>query len=266
MDVRTPKEIAETTVEVGCGKVEIMNNSVRIMILSVLAGCYISLGGILSLMVGFGFPGVTAENPAMQKLMSGCMFPVGLILVVVLGAELFTGNNALLVPGCIKRRYGVGAMLKNWLLVYVWNFIGAIVFTYFFVYYVGLTSASPYHDAIISIAESKVSMPWLTVFIKGIGANWCVCLAVWLALSGHTLIDKVVGCWWPVMAFVVLGYEHCIANMFFIPCGMLEGAQVSIGQFVICNLVPSTLGNIVGGALFVGCVQGYLHLKATSKR
>ncbi len=104
-------------------------------------------------------------------------------------------------------------------------------------------------------------MPWLTVFIKGIGANWCVCLAVWLALSGHTLLEKMAGCFLPVMAFVALGYEHCIANMFFIPAGMLEGADVSTATFITANLIPATVGNIVGGAAFVGCLNAWLHLK-----
>ena len=107
----------------------------------------------------------------------------------------------------------------------------------------------------------KVAMSWLVVFIKGIGANWCVCLAVWLALAGHSLIEKMAACWLPVMAFVALGYEHSIANMFFIPLGMLEGAQVSVGQFVFDNLIPATLGNIAGGAIFVGCVHAMLHLR-----
>ena len=104
-------------------------------------------------------------------------------------------------------------------------------------------------------------MPWITVFIKGIGANWCVCLAIWLALSAKSSGAKMFGCWLPVMAFVALGYEHSIANMFFIPCGMLEGAEVTPLQMVTANLIPATLGNIIGGALFVGCVHTYLHLK-----
>ncbi len=100
----------------------------------------------------------------------------------------------------------------------------------------------------------------MTVFIKAIGANWCVCLAVWLALSGRTMLEKMAGCWLPVMAFVALGYEHSIANMFFIPCGMMEGADVSIADFVVRNLVPATLGNIAGGALLVGCIHAGIHL------
>ena len=104
-------------------------------------------------------------------------------------------------------------------------------------------------------------MSWGVVLLKGIGANWFVCLAVWLALSGKTLIAKMAGCWLPVMAFVALGYEHSIANMFFIPAGMFEGANISITQAIINNFIPATIGNIIGGALFVGAIHAYLHLQ-----
>lgn len=259
MKLRTPQEITAATINVGQTKVGLPTG--RLLIQAFQAGAFIAFGGVLSLIVGFGFPEITAGNPGLQKLLSGCMFPIGLILVVVLGAELFTGNNALLMPGLMKRNFGLSDVARNWILVYLGNFIGALAFCYIMVYSAGLTTPEPYHGAIIRMAEAKVSMPWLTVFIKGIGANWCVCLAVWLALSGHTLLEKMAGCFLPVMAFVALGYEHCIANMFFIPAGMLEGADVSTATFITANLIPATLGNIVGGAAFVGCLNAWLHLK-----
>lgn len=259
MKLRTPQEITAATINVGQTKVSLPAG--RLLIQAFQAGAFIAFGGVLSLIVGFGFPEITAGNPGLQKLLSGCMFPIGLILVVVLGAELFTGNNALLMPGLMKRDFGLYDVARNWILVYLGNFIGALAFCYVMVYAAGLTAPEPYHGAIIRMAEAKASMPWLTVFIKGIGANWCVCLAVWLALSGHTLLEKMAGCFLPVMAFVALGYEHCIANMFFIPAGMLEGADVSTATFITANLIPATLGNIVGGAAFVGCLNAWLHLK-----
>ncbi|MCM1077612.1 MAG: formate/nitrite transporter family protein [Bacteroides sp.] len=260
MQIRVPREITEAAAGAGAAKAKLTVNSLpRLMVASCLAGAYIALGGILSLIVGYGFPEITASNPSMQKLLSGCMFPIGLILVVILGAELFTGNNALLIPSYMKGSHNFATVIRNWVLVYVGNFIGAVTFTYILVYACGLTTADPYHSAIIGIAKAKVSMTWLTVFMKGIGANWCVCLAVWLALSGKTLFEKALGCWLPVMAFVALGYEHSIANMFFIPLGMMEGAEVGIGEAITANLIPATLGNIVGGALLVGAVNAYLH-------
>lgn len=266
MDVKTPKEVAEAALAAGVAKVNISNgNFGRLTVLAMLAGAYIALGGVLSLVAGFGFPGVTADNPAMQRLLSGCVFPIGLILVVVLGAELFTGNNALLIPALISRRCTVGDVVKNWALVYLGNLAGALAFTCLMVYGCRLTASEPYHSAIVNIAQAKVSMPWVVVFLKGIGANWCVCLAVWLALSGRSLLDKMAGCWLPVMAFVALGYEHSIANMFFIPLGMLEGADVGVIESILRNFIPATLGNIVGGALLVGAVYGGLNLSRPPK-
>lgn len=260
MDVRTPKEVIECAIRAGANKVETSSgNYGKFAVLSMLAGVYIAFGGILSLTIGFGFPEITAGNPGLQRLLSGCMFPIGLILVVVLGAELFTGNNALLIPSYMAKRHSFAAVVKNWTLVYIGNFVGAMAFTYLFVHLCGLTGSEPYHSAIIKIAETKVSMSWMTVFLKGIGANWCVCLAVWLALSGHSLTEKMAGCWLPVMAFVALGYEHSIANMFFIPAGMLEGAKVTVTEAITTNFIPATLGNIAGGAIMVGLAHAYLH-------
>lgn len=260
MQIRLPREITRAAAAAGAAKARLTSDDIpRLMLSACLAGAYISFGAVLSLIGGFGFPEVTAGNPAMQKLISGCLFPIGLLLVVVLGAELFTGNNALLVPSYMSKNHGLATMLKNWVLVYVGNLVGALVFTYFLVYACGLTSGEPYRGAITGIASAKVSMPWLTVFLKGVGANWCVCLAVWLGLAGKTLFEKALGCWLPVMAFVALGYEHSIANMFFIPLGMMEGADIGLWQAIWRNFIPATLGNIAGGAILVGCVYTYLH-------
>lgn len=266
MQIRTPGEIADASLSAGLSKIDnTKNHKQRLITQAILAGAFISFGGILSLIVGYGFPEITAGNPGLQKLLSGCMFPIGLILVVILGAELFTGNNALLIPAYMRRRATAADIVLNWTLVYVGNFIGAMLFTFLLVIIPGLLSTSPYHDTIIAIGTAKVSMPWLTVFLKGIGANWCVCLAVWLALSGKTLTEKCLGCWLPVMAFVALGYEHSIANMFYLPAAMAEGAGFTVWDAVWNNLIPATIGNIVGGALLVGCVHSYIHLKDDKK-
>ena len=118
-------------------------------------------------------------------------------------------------------------------------------------YLTGASTAEPWKSATIGIAQAKVSMPWLTVLVKGIGANWLVCLAVWAGSSVNDGAGKIMALWFPVMCFVAIGFEHSIANMFFIPMGMLNGADVSIGQMLTANLIPATIGNIVGGALFV---------------
>ena len=233
----------------------------KTILLAFLAGVYIAMGGLLSLVIGYGFPEITAQNPGLQRLLSGVMFPLGLILVVFAGAELFTGNNAVLIPGLLNRKYGIGPVLRNWALVYVGNFVGALFFVYIMAHLAGIVSPEPWHSAIVNIAEAKTAMPWGTVFVKGIGANWFVCLAVWLGLSCRSAAGKFIGLWFPVMCFVALGYEHSIANMFFIPLGMLQGAEVSVSDFVVHNLIPATLGNIVGGAFFVGGLYGWIYGK-----
>lgn len=259
MPVRTPAETIEAAEAAGMSKE--CRPLGRLMAGSALAGAYIALGGTLSLIIGFGFPEITASNPGLQRLLSGLVFPIGLMLVVVLGADLFTGNNALLVPPLIKRRLSAWQILRNWTLVWLGNFVGALAFAYFLVYVPGLTSAPCYADALSSMAVAKTGASFGVIFLKGIVANWCVCLAVWLALSGRRLGEKLLACEIPVMAFVALGYEHCVANMFFLPLAMMQGAQVDVLTLFTANLIPATLGNIAGGALFVGALQYYLHRK-----
>ncbi|MDE6756409.1 MAG: formate/nitrite transporter family protein [Muribaculaceae bacterium] len=260
MQIKTPVEITDAAIAAGNAKVaRTLHQPVQLLVSAIIAGAFIAIGGILSLIVGFGFPEITAGNPSLQRLLSGMMFPIGLILVVVLGAELFTGNNAMLIPGYMKRDFTLSAVIRNWSIVYIGNLIGAVTFTWLLVYTVGLTSAEPYHSSVIGIGMAKTSMTWQVVLVKGIGANWFVCLGVWLALSGHTFFEKALGCWLPVMAFVVLGYEHSIANMFYLPLAMLEGAPLSVDTCLTNNILPATIGNIIGGALFVGCIHTYLH-------
>lgn len=260
--MNTPSQTTDAAITVGKNKVALSNGSPgRLAASAFLAGCYIALGGALSLIVGYGFPELSEGNPGLQKFLCGAMFPIGLILVVTLGAELFTGNNALLIPAFITRQCGIGDIAKNWTMVYIGNFAGALFFTWLFVYYAGLTDWEHYRLSAIGIAKAKVSMPWMVVFVKGVGANWCVCMGVWMALTARSFVGKILGCWIPVMTFVVFGFEHCIANMFYFPLGMLHGADVSVMEAITKNMIPSTLGNIVGGALMVGTLKTYIHFK-----
>lgn len=265
MNIKSPVEITAKLAEAGAVKCANTDTQPgRTLIQSILAGAYVALGGTFSVIAGWGLGDLATEMPSLQRILSGLTFPLGLILVVVLGAELFTGNNAVLIPSLLRRHHGIGSLAKNWTLVWLGNFAGALLITWLLVWSTGVFDPAQYSGAIQRVATAKVSMPWLTVFAKGIGANWCVCLAIWLAMSGHNLVEKMAGCFLPVMAFVVIGYEHSIANMFFIPAGMFYGAEIGIWQMFAANLIPATLGNIVGGALFVGCIYGWLHLKAVA--
>ena len=260
MSVPTPAETLQNALNAGRAKAALTaGNAGRLTVLSIMAGAYIALGGLLSVVIGFGFPEATAANPALQRLLSGLAFPIGLTLIVLLGGELFTGNNAVLMPPLMERTTPLANVLKNWTIVWCGNFVGALAFTWLLAVLPGITAAEPWHTAVQNIAVAKTTMPWFTVFLRAIGANWCVCLALWLAFSSSTLTQKVISCWIPVAAFVALGYEHSIANMFFIPLGMAEGAPVTIGAMFLDNLVPATLGNIAGGALLVGALHTRLH-------
>lgn len=223
----------------------------KVLTLSIMAGAFLALGGCLSLYLGSGVPDIATNNPAIAKILSAVAFPVGLFLIVMFGGELFTGNNAILIPGVAQGKVNPTRMLLNWGLVWAGNFIGALIFTYFLVIKAGLVDSEPYSTAIQNIATAKVQLPLLQIFLRGIGANWCVCLAVWLALGLDSFGQKTLAIWIPITTFVALGFEHCIANMFFIPCGMMAGANITIYQ-LFRNLLSSTLGNITGGALLVG--------------
>lgn len=261
MPARTPSQILEAASTAGFNKAAATSRRGfgRLLLGSVLAGAYIALGGALSIAVGFGFPEAAAANPGLQRLLSGLVFPVGLMLVVILGADLFTGNNALLIPPLMQRRIGAARLISNWTLVWLGNFVGALAVAWLLIALPGTLSSGPYPAAIASIAAAKTSATPLAVFLKGIGANWCVCLAVWLALSGKRLGEKLLACEIPVMAFVALGFEHCVANMFFLPLAAMQGAPVGIAEMLVTNILPATVGNIVGGALFVGLSQYFLY-------
>ena len=230
----------------------------RLAVLSILAGAFIALGGVLSLILGTGFPGAAAVNPSLGRLLSGLAFPVGLFMIVMTGADLFTGNNALLMPAALRRDISAGRVLANWAMVWIGNFIGALALTYFLVYQAGLVDSEPYRSAIVGIAQTKTSLSPGVIFLRGIGANWCVCLAVWFGLTADNIAHKALACWIPVAVFVILGFEHCIANMFYIPCGMMCGAAVTVADLAY-NLLWSTLGNVVGGALLVGTLFHLLY-------
>lgn len=236
------------------------NTSVsRTLALAFLAGAYIALGGLLAVIVSGGCPGLAATNPGLQKFLLGAAFPIGLMFCAIAGADLFTGNTAYFIPPVMSKKLTVMDMFKNWSLVYVGNFFGAIFVAYFLTYQTDLFDKDPWLTAIYHIAEHKTSATFIKTFLKGIGANWFVAIAMWMAYAGKDVISKIVAIWFPVMAFVTIGYEHSIANMFFIPTAIFYGAPISWGQFIVANLIPATLGNIFGGAVLVGLFYWFIY-------
>lgn len=259
MSYNAPKDIANTFLQIGNNKTELKLS--KLSLLAILGGAFIAFGGLLSVVVAGGMPGIGAGNPGLVKFIAGALFPVGLIMVSVAGADLFTSNCAILTFPLLEKTKTIGILLKVMLISYVLNFVGTQIVAYFLSTSVHLLDSDPWREYLHNLADSKVSKDFHTVFIKGIGANWLVCLGTWMGLAAKDVIGKCIGIWLPVMLFVALGYEHSIANMFFIPAAIYSGASITWFDFIFQNLIPSTLGNIVGGALLVGCIYWYIYTK-----
>lgn len=255
VDSLLPPEMARKAEAVGEAKATMAWRP--LFALAVLAGAFIALGAVFATTV---VTGGTAFGPT--RLMGGVVFSLGLILVVVGGAELFTGNN-LIVMAWASRRVKAAALLRNWGIVYTGNFVGAVG-TALLVLLAGHHKQAwgQVGDTALQIAEVKMSMTFMEAFARGVLCNALVCLAVWLSFSARTTVGKVAVVVPPIAAFVACGFEHCVANMYFVPVAqgityVEEGAvaeAIGWGPFLTKNLVPVTLGNIVGGALLVGAV------------
>jgi formate/nitrite transporter len=257
MPFKSPKAIVEAACTAGCGKAQLSIS--KQLVLGVLAGAYIAFGGLLAIVVGKGSPALAAANPGLAKFLFAAVFPVGLMLVVIAGSELFTGNCGVITPSCLSGTASWRALLRNWTVVYVGNFVGSLLVALFLAYWSNLVNGGDLGKAVAAMAETKAQLPWGVALLRGIGCNWLVCLAVWLAIASDDIAGKVLAIWFPIMAFVALGFEHSVANMFFIPLGMLNGASVTIGQFLWNNLVPVTIGNIIGGAGLVGGIYWWVY-------
>ena len=273
IDDKTPKTVAETVAStVGVSKTT--SPWLTVLVLGILAGSYIGFGGLLSTSVTFDI-GATL-GIGFKKFLAGTAFSLGLILVVIAGAELFTGNN-LMISSVLTRDISFSTMLKRWGVVYVANFIGSIILALMF-YFSGLwkTGNGTLGAAGVGIAYAKVNLGFIEALVRAIGCNWLVCLAVWMALAARHTIGKIFAIYFPIMGFVAIGFEHCIANMYFIPAGIFlhnwagiagpaafDPSSLNWGSFVVSNLLPVTIGNIIGGAVFVGMSYWGAFLRVT---
>ncbi len=241
----TPGEIAESTINVGIKKAN--NSALNTIILGILAGLFISIGGHADITIMQTFPNI---DIGFTKFLGGAVFPVGLLLVVVAGGELFTGN-CLMTMALVDKKITLNQMLKNWSLVYLGNFIGSVIFAASLVFIGAYKLGSPMAETAFTIAAGKMSASVAQIVVKGIYANILVCLAVWLAYGAQDIASKTIAMWFPVMTFVMLGFEHSIANMFFLPLAKFLGFEVSWTQMWLHNIIPATVGNIIGGAIVI---------------
>ncbi|MGI6082408.1 MAG: formate/nitrite transporter family protein [Limnochordia bacterium] len=237
------------------------------IVLGILAGAYVALAGNLSTVV---VTGVSQHlGTGLSKFLGGSVFALGLILVVIGGGELFTGN-ALMVMGLLSKRISTRQLVRNWAVVYLANFVGSLIVAAL-VYLSGIWQGEggQVGARFVMNAHAKVSLPFVAALVRGILANWLVCLGVWLGMAARDIVGKILAIYFPVMAFVACGFEHSIANHFAIPIGIalknepmlqealhwtqvLQLTQLTWSRLVISNLIPVTLGNIIGGAFFVG--------------
>ncbi|WP_077623721.1 formate/nitrite transporter family protein [Sediminibacillus massiliensis] len=255
MAFNPPKETARLAMEHGEKKAGLPLTTQAV--LGFLAGAFISLGFLLDIRVTGDMPEEVWGS--MTALIGGLVFPVGLVFVLLAGGELLTGNMMAVATARFAGKIKTMDIIRNWSIITITNFIGAIFVAYFFGHILGLTGTGPYLETTVSIAGHKVEDSFFHAFVSGIGANWLVCLAVWLCYAADDVAGKILGIWFPIMAFVAIGFQHVVANMFVIPAAIFEG-YFTWGEY-LANFVAVFLGNAVGGAIFVGAMYWYAYLR-----
>jgi len=274
MDALTPAEMVDKAGNIGVKKAALSLNN--LLPLSFLAGTYIAFGAAFASVVATGMSGVWPYG--IMKLLQGLVFSMGLILVVVGGGELFTGN-VLLVVAWAQRKISLLRLLRNWLIVYIGNFIGSITVVFLIIISKEyLVSKGALGALMLSTANAKVQYGFIQALVLGILCNIMVCLAVWLTYSGRSTTDKILAILFPITFFIAAGFEHSVANMYIIPLGLLLKsidpmfvASLNIDltpltwyAFLVNNLLPVTLGNIIGGGFFVGILYLWSYRKIRS--
>jgi formate/nitrite transporter len=271
IDALLPPEMARRAEYIGVSKAEAPLLST--FTLAILAGAFIAMGAIFATVVSTGTAG--AWPYGVVRLLAGFVFCLGLILVVVGGAELFTGNN-LIVMAWANRKVSTRGLLRNWGIVYVGNFVGAVgTAVLIFLSQQYTFAGGEMGKTALNIANGKVALGFWQALVLGILCNALVCLAVWLTFSARSTIDKIAAIIFPITAFVAAGFEHSVANMYFVPIGLfiktfdpaftsgtgLDVTNLTWGTFLVNNLLPVTIGNIIGGTVFVAAVYWSVFLR-----
>ncbi len=261
--MHSPLEIARNFVEIGIHKVKL--SAWKMLILGFFAGMFIGFAGIASTTAS-----ATIASASVARLVSACVFPAGMAMVLVAGSELFTGNN-LIIISVLQKKATVAGMLKNWFFVFLGNFIGAgfvavmVVYSHVPDLYNGLLA-----QKVVAAAMSRINQSFSEAFMRGVLCNILVCIAVWAAFAAKRVSGKLLMSFWPVMLFVLCGFEHSIADIYFGIAGIaaageygIAAAGLNFGSFLLKNLLPVSLGNIVGGAGIVGIGYWLVYLRHT---
>ncbi|MEH7115435.1 formate/nitrite transporter family protein [Neobacillus niacini] len=254
MSLSTPDKILEISIKNGVKKTNYP--LLTTLILGFQAGAFISLGFLLYIRVtaplSEGLSGLSA-------ILGASVFPIGLILTLIAGGELLTGNMMVVPLARFAAKINTKQVIQNWFLITVSNFLGAIFVAYFFGHIVGLTETGIYLESTVYIAEHKLDATFLQAFVSGIGCNWLVAAAVWLSYGSDDMMGKIAGIWFPTMAFVAIGFQHVVANMFVIPAAIFAGYFTWMDY--VGNFIPVFLGNAAGGALFIGMAYWFAYKK-----
>ena len=240
----TPDEILDITIDMGTKK--IAKPFVSKLLLGFVGGAMISLGYLAYIRVASS---MIEDWGSIASFIGACVFPVGLIVILLGGGELITGNMMAVAAAWFDKKVNTKDLLLNWVTITLANAVGAIFVAYFFGHIVGLTSSGVYLHETITLAQGKIAATPLQAFVSGIGCNWFVGIALWLCYGAKESSGKILGIWFPVMVFVAIGFQHSVANLFVIPAAIFEGQATWLE--LLQNFVPVYLGNIVGGAVFV---------------
>lgn len=256
MAFKSPAEIAEAGAKTGATKAAMSAD--KALVSGILAGAYIAFGGLLAIVTSAGM------NPDVGtiSLVTGSVFTLGLILVIVAGAELLTGNMALLPLGFFRKRVTGKQLTINFAVVLIGNFIGSLLVAYFLAVKTGVVTKEVNLERLASIAQLKgVQESNGQIFLRAVGCNWLVCLAVWMALGADDIAGKILAIFFPIMGFVALGFDHVVANMFFLPAAIFADVPgIGWGE-ALNNFLFAFLGNFVGAAVFVAGFYAFIYLR-----
>ncbi|KAK4973281.1 hypothetical protein LTR66_011202 [Elasticomyces elasticus] len=255
----TPKEAIEICSRAGAYKAHMRID--KIIVSSFMAGALLSFAGACYVMINTA-PWYQENAPGLIRMFGSLVFPFGLVVIVMTGADLATGSFMYTTLSTLHRRTSPAKMLQHWFLTFFGNLAGALFVVGIIIGHGGVLSSGAYRTEALAVATAKAITPqWHQIFLRAIGANWLVCLACFLASCAREFFSKVVAIWWPVFAFVLLGLDHVIANMFYMPLAIFLGhPHLTIGYYIWKSMIPAALGNIIGGGLFVAVVYWYLYL------
>ncbi|KAF2765720.1 Formate/nitrite transporter [Teratosphaeria nubilosa] len=253
MDAFTPQQTMALISRIGEKKASTRLD--KLLLNSLLAGPLLGFGCAITLSTNAS-PWYQDNAPGLIRTLSACFFPIGLILVVLTGADLYTSNVLYMPVAVLQRRASWAALAKSWVVSFVGNLGGMLFFCLVICGYGGVFESAAWKAESVKFAVAKCVTPtWYGILLKAVGANWLVCLAVFMAISSREIVSKIVAIWWPIATFVGLGMDHVIANMFLIPIGMFNGAPITVGYYIWKSMIPALIGNTIGGGLFVGVVH-----------